>query len=186
MPLWKDGEVYNTTVLLTPAGELVEAYEKIHLFDIELEGKKPIRESDYYAFGKQPSVVEYRGWKIGLSICYDLRFSELYRLYAEEKADVLMIPAAFLVETGKAHWEVLMRARAIECEAYVIAAAQCGKHVSPAGKERFSYGHSLVTAPWGEIRVKAGNEEAVLKTILKKSEIEKMRRQIPMADHRRL
>lgn len=172
---------YNATVVVTPEGQIFSPYQKIHLFDIQLEGEKAINESDSFRHGDKPALVEYEGWKMGMSICYDLRFSELYSHYA--KADAIFIPSAFLVPTGKAHWEVLIRARAIENQCYVIAAAQGGKH-----GDRSTYGHSMIVDPWGEVigEITSSTEPAVLECTLDKSRVAAVRKQIPMHDHRRL
>src|SRR6185312_9241342 len=132
------------SVPLREDGKLKLTYRKIHLFDIELEGQKPIRESDVFHQGARPEILEFEGWKLGQSICYDLRFSELYQAYAKAQVDAILVPTAFLVPTGQAHWEILLRARAIESQAFVIAAAQAGNHVGVRGGQRSTYGHSLV------------------------------------------
>jgi predicted amidohydrolase len=182
IPLNMKGETYNSTVILTPQGERVAPYQKIHLFDITLEGQEPIKESDEFAYGAQPSVVDIKGWKLGLSICYDLRFSELYHKYQEQEVDLIGIPAAFLVKTGQAHWHVMVRARAIESQCFVVAAAQSGSH----GGQRETYGHSLIVSPWGEVLAEASDSERVKRVVLDHSQIQKVRTQIPMKNHRRL
>ncbi len=183
-PLEIDGKYYNATVVVTPEGAVQSPYQKIHLFDIDLQDKKPIRESDAFVTGSKPSIIEFRGWNLGFTICYDLRFSELYLYYQLHGVDCVFIPSAFLVQTGKIHWEVLNRARAIEGQYYVVSSAQGGQH-SPT---RFTYGHSLAVDPWGHIiaEIKDDSKSSWTLTRLKSQTIEEMRSQIPMANHRRL
>lgn len=185
-PLLLDGHLYNSSVLITPHGEVRPTYKKMHLFDIQLQGQKPVRESDVFRHGPSPSILEIYGWKIGESICYDLRFSELYAHYARKAVDMILIPSAFLVKTGEAHWHVLMRARAIESQAYVVASAQTGTHQGIAGGLRQTYGHSLVVDPWGQIQAEAPTERGLLVYECTKQRLEEVRRQIPMSDHRRI
>lgn len=186
VPLRENETLTNSSVLIRPGGSVQASYKKIHLFDIELEGQKPMRESDVFSHGSEPSVMEVNGWSVGQTICYDLRFSELFSHYAQENVDMIVVPAAFLQKTGEAHWHVLLRARAIESQCYVIAAAQAGLHQSAAGS-RQTYGHSLVIDPWGRIVAEASADrpECLILT-LDKSGIAKVRQQIPMRSHRRL
>ena len=135
---------FNTLAVFAPDGGVRAAYRKIHLFDVDL-AERSYRESATTTPGSEPVVIEVAGLRVGLSICYDLRFPELYRALAERGADVLVVPAAFTVTTGKDHWHVLLRARAIESQAYVVAAGQWGKH--PGG--RTTYGKSCIVDPWG-------------------------------------
>ena len=184
VPLKEDGHVSNATVLLEPGQPPAVLYRKIHLFDVDVPGAPPVRESESFSFGSKPTLWNFRGWKIGLSICYDLRFSELYNGYGRAGADLILIPAAFLVPTGQAHWEVLVRARAIENQCFVVAAAQGGEHLAPAGEKRYTYGHSLVVNPWGEVVLELSDSNAQGSVKLEKCLIEKVRRQIPMKNHR--
>jgi deaminated glutathione amidase len=191
VPLRKNDKLTNASVLIDSHGKISSTYEKLHLFDIALEGQKPIRESDAFAHGQGTSDLEIEGWKFGQSICYDVRFSELYSQYAKKSVDVILVPSAFLVSTGKAHWEILLRARAIESQCYLIASAQAGTHRSPESHsqlgERKTYGHSLVVSPWGEILAEgSADQPEVIEFCLEKSAIETVRRQIPMKSHRRL
>jgi predicted amidohydrolase len=161
-------------------------YVKTHLFDVDVEGAPPVRESDHFVGGGGPATVELKGWKFGLSICYDLRFAELYLKYAEA-VDVILIPSAFLVPTGQAHWHVLVRARAIENQCFVAAPAQSGEHTSVAsGPSRRTFGHSLVVDPWGAVLLDMEHAPGAAVVELKRDLIEKARRQIPMQGHRRL
>lgn len=186
-PLKSGAKFTNSTVLLNPGEKPRIVYSKIHLFDVDVEGAPPVRESDHFVNGEKPELLEFRGWKIGLSICYDLRFSELYLNYAQ-RADLILVPSAFLVPTGEAHWHVLLRARAIESQCYVAAPAQAGEHISVSGdgQVRRTYGHSLVVDPWGRIIDEITSGLDVRTVELKPDSIEKVRRQIPMKAHRRL
>lgn len=185
VPVKLEGEIRNVSVWIDDQGQVNFPYSKMHLFDIELHGQKPIRESDYYRKGTQPALVKTLGFRFGLSICYDLRFPELFLYYAHQGVDALMIPAAFLVETGRAHWEVLLRARAIEGQSYVVAAAQGGTHVSKNGKSRQTYGHTMIVDPWGAVLAQADADKKVVFADISGETIRKVRAQIPMAAHRR-
>jgi predicted amidohydrolase len=187
VPLADDGKVFNSSLLLTPDGAIRDSYRKIHLFDVDVEGHKPVRESDVFAGGESPEILEVQGWKLGSSICYDMRFPELYLKYAVAQVDAILIPSAFLVPTGKAHWEVLTRARAIEAQAYVLAAAQGGEHVGVDGGTRYTYGHSVIVDPWGEVIAERTEDgPGVVRAELRKDRIASVRKQIPMKNHRRL
>ena len=143
----EDGRFANRSVLFAPDGSALTTYDKIHLFDATLPGVQEYRESQTYRGGDKAVVAEAAGFKLGLSICYDVRFAALYRALGDAGAEVIAVPAAFTVPTGKAHWEVLLRARAIETGCYVIAAAQGGTHQNG----RSTWGHSMIIDPWGEI-----------------------------------
>ena len=186
VPLRADGHLYNSSILITDQGEVRSTYRKFHLFDIQLSGQKAIKESDVFKHGQKPSVLEIDGWKIGESICYDLRFAELYSYYAKQEVDAILIPSAFLVKTGEAHWDILTRARAIESQAYVLAAAQGGTHIGRNGGLRETYGNSLVVDPWGKVIARAETSPSVVIATLAKELVENVRRQIPMKSHRRL
>lgn len=189
IPRAENGRLYNSSVLIGPDGVPRDVYRKIHLFDVDVVGHKPVRESDAFSAGTTPSIIDVCGWKIGLTICYDLRFAELFLDYARAGVDLILIPSAFLVPTGKAHWEILTRARAIESQAYVVAAAQGGIHSDEAGHSRATYGHSMIVDPWGEV-VEALPDDfgsrRVLRAKLSKLRIAQVRAQIPMSSHRRL
>ncbi|MCM2280863.1 MAG: carbon-nitrogen hydrolase family protein [Bdellovibrionaceae bacterium] len=190
VPLLEKDKITNASLLLTPDGQVRPIYRKIHLFDVDVVGQKPVRESDVFTRGEEPSIFEIKGWKFGSSICYDVRFSELYLRYAKAGVDVIVIPAAFLTTTGKAHWEVLLRARAIESQAFVVAAAQGGVHHGVDGGQRETHGHSMVVDPWGVVLAEAPQEasraEQILRVTLKSERVEAVRRQIPMKNHRTL
>jgi predicted amidohydrolase len=186
-PLKSGDKCSNSTVLLNPHEDPSVVYSKIHLFDVDVEGAPPVRESDHFVNGSGPALIDFRGWKLGLSICYDLRFPELYLNYAQ-KADLILVPSAFLVPTGEAHWHVLLRARAIESQCYVAAPAQWGEHISDldAGQVRKTYGHSLIVDPWGRVLEEMATGLDIRTVELSRTVIEKVRRQIPMKAHRRL
>ena len=182
-------KLYNSTLILRPDGSIEDAYRKIHLFDVDVTGHRRVRESDFFARGERPTLFEVGGWTIGNTICYDLRFAELYSVYAKAQVDAVVVPSAFLVPTGQAHWHVLLRARAIESQFYVLAAAQGGEHGSSDGAGRQTYGHSLVVGPWGEILQEVSAEDMaagrrVLRLQLSRDRLRSVRAQIPMADHR--
>ena len=151
-----DGRFANRSVLFRPDGEIAATYDKVHLFDATLPGLKQYRESETYAGGDQAVVTEAAGMKVGLTICYDVRFPALHRALAEAGAELITVPAAFTVPTGEAHWEVLLRARAIETGCFVMAAAQAGQHQNG----RATYGHSMIIDPWGKILGQLGGEGA--------------------------
>jgi deaminated glutathione amidase len=151
-----DGRFANRSVLFSPDGSIAATYDKIHLFDATLPGVREYRESATYAGGDRAVVADAAGFKLGLTICYDVRFPALHRALATVGAEVISVPAAFTVPTGEAHWEVLLRARAIETGCYVIAAAQAGRHQNG----RATYGHSMVVDPWGQIVGALGGDGA--------------------------
>lgn len=181
-----DKEVFNSSVVITCDGNVRVTYDKIHLFDIDLENQRSIRESDVFARGRSLSCLGYKDWLIGQTICYDLRFSDLYLAYARLGVDVLLVPSSFLKQTGEAHWHSLLRARAIESQAYIIASAQSGPHVSVRhhGLSRLTFGHSIVVDPWGEVLVDLNQGESNYILTIDKEKIEKVRKQIPMSKHR--
>ncbi len=178
----------NASILITPGKKIIKAYSKIHLFDIQLNQEKAIRESDCFCRGEKPAVFTLKGWRFGQSICYDIRFSELYRFYSSLNIDVLLVPSAFLQKTGAAHWHILNRARAIENQAFVISSAQMGPHHSAmegaASRPRETYGHSLCVSPWGAVLVEITNAPALQFVELNKNDIENVKKQIPMESHR--
>lgn len=187
VPLRDRDRTYNSSIVITDEGKFQVPYRKIHLFDVEVEGHKPIRESDSFAPGKEPGMMELHSWKMGFTICYDIRFSELFLHYARIPVDLITIPAAFLVPTGQAHWEVLVRARAIESQCYVVAPAQSGIHQSCAtSANRHTFGHSMVVSPWGEVLTLLKDKPGIAQLTLDKDRIKKVRAQIPMSHHRRL
>ena len=181
-----DGDrVFNTSVLLDRAGERVATYRKIHLFDADPPGGVPSRESFLFSAGEQVVTADTEFGRVGLSICYDVRFPELFRQLVVAGATILFVPAAFRFETGKDHWDVLVRARAIEDQAFVVAAAQWGTW-GPAGRERRNYGNSVVVDPWGRVVVRATDGVGVTVGDLDLNEVAKVREILPALRHRRL
>jgi len=177
-----DGRFANRSVLFSPDGSIAATYDKIHLFDATLPDLKHYRESATYRGGDRAVLADVAGFKLGLTICYDVRFAALYRALAQVGAEVIAVPAAFTVPTGQAHWDVLLRARAIETGAFVIAAAQGGAH--PNG--RTTYGHSVIVAPWGEVIAKLDNDEpGVLFADLDLSLVAEARERVPSLSNAR-
>ena len=175
---------YNTSVMLGPNGALLAAYRKIHLFDVDVSDEVRFCESDTIVPGDDLFVVETALGRVGMSICYDLRFGELYRALVHRGAEVLLIPSAFTLMTGKDHWETLVRARAIEGQAYVIAAGQVGRHDD--GGLRHSWGHSMIVDPWGAVVAMASDGPGVAIADVDVERVVSVRRAIPIAQHRRL
>ncbi len=173
---------YNTSVLLGPDGRQAAVYRKIHLFDVDLPGRLTIKESDAKVAGVDVVSIQTALATIGLSVCYDLRFPELYRRLAFAGARIITIPSAFTFPTGEAHWEVLMRARAIENQCYVIAPAQYGPNV-----HGFSdYGNSMIVDPWGRVLARAADIEGVVVAPVDLEYLERVRRELPSLAHARL
>ncbi|MCI0429854.1 MAG: carbon-nitrogen hydrolase family protein [Rhodospirillales bacterium] len=171
----------NRSFLFSPAGEIIARYDKIHMFDVDLANSESYRESTTFRPGARAVVADLPYGRIGLTVCYDLRFAYLYRALAQAGASYLTVPAAFTVPTGRAHWHVLLRARAIETGCYVFAPAQCGEHA----EGRRTYGHSLVVAPWGEILAEAGEEPGVILAEIDPVKVEEARRMVPALQHDR-
>jgi predicted amidohydrolase len=171
---------FNTSALLGPDGEIVARYRKIHLFDVAVERGPVDTESARVTGGHEAVVVDVGGASLGMTICYDLRFPELYRTLALAGAEVLAVPSNFMERTGRDHWEVLLRARAIENGAWVIAPSQTG---GPAGQP--AYGHSMVIDPWGIVVAQAPDGEAVVHAVIDTDRVAEMRRQIPVLANRR-
>jgi deaminated glutathione amidase len=170
----------NTCVVFDSDGAISAVYRKIHLFDVEVGGHV-YRESEAEEPGEEPVVVEAEGWRLGLSICYDVRFPELYRVLALEGADLFTVPSHFTLHTGRDHWDVLLRARAIENHCYVAAAAQVGE--TRPGKP--SYGRSLIADPWGTVVAQAADEQTVISAELSRPRLEEIRRNLPSLASRR-
>ena len=174
-----DGRFVNRQYMIGPDGGIVARYDKIHMFDVELGGEESYRESKGYRPGGAAVLTETPLGKIGLTICYDMRFPGLYRSLAQAGAEILTVPSAFTVPTGKAHWEVLLRARAIETGCFVLAAAQTGTHAATRGRVRETYGHSLAVAPWGEVIADGGDDPGVTLVDLDLAEVGKARSRVP-------
>jgi predicted amidohydrolase len=178
----EDARPYNTSLLLGPRGDILAGYRKMHLFDVELPGVPPHRESDFTQPGREvvTAALPETPWVAGLAVCYDLRFPELFRAMSSQGANLLFLPAAFTNRTGPDHWQVLLRARAIENQAYVIAPAQYGQH-SPG---RRTYGRSMIIDPWGLILAQAPDCDGVIYARLDFRRLERLRRELPCLEHR--
>lgn len=174
--------VYNTSILMDRNGKIVQSYRKIHLFEAYLEDGRHIRERNAFLPGEHLAQAQVDGWNVGLSICYDLRFPELYRRMAAKGCHLLFAPANFTQRTGVDHWEVLLRARAIENQCFVVAPAQCGINPSTGIA---SYGNSMVVGPWGEILGRAGDDEFVLTCDLDPDTLHAIRKRLPVLEHMR-
>ena len=173
---------FNTALVYGPDGQLLTSYRKIHLFDVALQDGTSLSESSGTTPGEALVSFDIGRFRVGLSICYDLRFPELYRALMSRGANVLLVPAAFTLHTGKDHWHALLRARAIESQAFVVAAAQWGKH--PRG--RTTYGHSLVVDPWGTVIAEASDQVGLVSATLDLGYLEQVRAAVPCLSHRRL
>lgn len=180
-----DGRFANRSFLINPTGEIVAHYDKIHMFDVTVSETESYRESAGYRPGERAVLANTDFAKIGLTICYDVRFPHLYRDLAKAGADIICMPAAFSPVTGAAHWETLLRARAIECGAWVLAPAQCGTHPSSGAKARSTYGHSLAVDPWGKIVASAGDLPTITYVELSLKEVAESRARISALDHDR-
>ncbi len=180
-----DGRFANRSFLIDPAGRIVAHYDKIHMFDVTVSPSESYRESAGYRPGKQAVVADTPFAKIGMSICYDVRFAYLYRALAQSGAQVLLVPSAFSPVTGAAHWETLLRARAIETGSYVLAAAQTGTHSVQSGKPRQTYGHSLAISPWGEVLIDMGTAPGIAMVDFDLSEVAQSRKRIAALVHDR-
>ncbi|MBW4616042.1 MAG: carbon-nitrogen hydrolase family protein [Desmonostoc vinosum HA7617-LM4] len=176
------GKFYNTTILIDPNGQEVARYYKVHLFDVNVPDGNTYQESSTVMAGKHlpPVYLSEKLGKLGLSICYDVRFPELYRHLSDKGADVIFVPAAFTAFTGKDHWQVLLQARAIENTCYVIAPAQTGTHYA----RRQTHGHAMIIDPWGVILADAGEQPGIAIAEIKPSRLEQVRRQMPSLQHR--
>jgi predicted amidohydrolase len=174
-------KVANRSILVDPAGGIVARYDKIHLFDVDLNEKESYRESARIAPGGQAVVAATPWGGLGMTVCYDLRFPHLYRSLAKRGADFLSVPAAFTRVTGRAHWHVLQRARAIENGCFVFAPAQCGQHA----EGRQTYGHSLIVDPWGEVLADGGEEVGFILAEVDPALVAEARRKIPSLSHDR-
>jgi len=173
--------LFNTSVLINPEGDIIAKYRKLHMFDIDIEGQPTYRESSLIQPGEDVVTVETEIGTFGLSICYDLRFPELYRRLTKEGAQIVFLPAAFTLHTGKDHWESLVRARAIENQLFFIASGQIGYHPP----ERECYGNSMIVDPWGTVLARATNRPGVTFVDVDMSYQNKIRKELPCLDHTR-
>ena len=171
----------NRSMLFSPTGKIVQTYDKIHMFDVTLSRNEFYKESSEFEPGSEAILADVDAAKLGMGICYDIRFPHLWRDLAKQGADILSAPAAFTVPTGQAHWEVLLRARAIETGAFVVAPAQTGEHEGG----RKTYGHSMIINPWGEILAAMGPEIGIISADLDLGEVAKARAAIPALEHDR-
>ncbi|MBI1182478.1 MAG: carbon-nitrogen hydrolase family protein [Alphaproteobacteria bacterium] len=176
-----DTKIANRSFLIDPAGKIRATYDKIHMFDVDLPNGETYRESKNYQPGGRAVVADLPWGRLGLSICYDLRFPQLYRTLAKAGADFLCVPAAFTKTTGQAHWHVLLRARAIENGCFVFAAAQTGTHEDG----RQTYGHSLIVAPWGEVLADGGEEVGFITARIDPAAVQDARSRVPSIDNDR-
>lgn len=180
-----DGRLANRSFLIGPDGGIVARYDKIHMFDVNVSETEVYRESAAYRPGAKAVLADTPFGRIGMTVCYDVRFPRLYRKLAQSGAQILTVPAAFNHITGAAHWEPLLRARAIENGCFVLAPAQTGHHTEALGKGRRTHGHSLAISPWGEVLADGGTEPGVTFVDLDLSEVTKARARIPSLSHDR-
>ena len=181
-----DGRFANRSFLIAPDGAIAARYDKIHMFDVDVSATESYRESAGYRPGTRAVVAPAMGTRIGLTVCYDLRFPQLHRALAKAGAEILTVPAAFTPVTGEAHWEVLLRARAIETGCFVLAPAQCGTHEVNDGPPRRTHGHSLAVAPWGEVLADGGTSPGVTVVDLDLGAVREARRRVPALWHDRV
>ena len=179
------GRFVNRSFLVTPSGEITARYDKIHMFDVTISETETYRESDGYRPGDRAVLADVDGVTVGMTICYDLRFPHLYRDLAKGGARILTAPSAFSPATGAAHWEVLLRSRAIENGCYVLAPAQCGTHPRTEGRERRTHGHSLAVNPWGTVLLDGGETPGVHVVDLDLDAVDDVRRRLPSLSHDR-
>lgn len=174
-------KIFNTSLLFGPDGAMLARYRKLHLFDIDLPGEVTFRESGFMGFGDRVVVTETGLGKLGQATCYDLRFPELFRLLVEQGANMIAVPSAFAMATGRDHWEVLLRARAIENQCYVIAPNQFGRH----GEKLQTFGRSMIIDPWGTVLAQAADVETVITAEIDLERLDQVRRNLPCLQHRR-
>ncbi len=173
---------FNHCPVFSPDGRHVTAYNKIHLFDVDLGNETWQESATISPGGNTEAVVINQNWKVGLSICYDLRFPELYRQYSQQHCNIFTVPAAFTVPTGKAHWDILLKARAIENQSFVLAAGQSGQHADG----RTTYGHSKIINPWGEVLAELTDGEGLIGVTLAYDLLQNLKKRMPILEHRRL
>jgi predicted amidohydrolase len=178
---FSEDKAVNRSFLIGPEGNVLASYDKIHMFDIDLPGGESYRESSNYQPGETAVISDLPWGRIGLTVCYDVRFPSLYRALAESGASFLTVPSAFTKKTGEAHWHTLLRARAIENGCFVFAAAQCGLHEN----KRETFGHSLIIDPWGEVLAEGGVEPGVFLARIDPSRVETARKAVPSLQHGR-
>ncbi|KAK9875173.1 hypothetical protein WA026_005965 [Henosepilachna vigintioctopunctata] len=181
IPERDNGKIYNTCTVWNPNGELIAKYRKIHLFDIDIPGGITFKESEILSAGRELATFHIKDMKVGLGICYDMRFEELAKLYRLSECKLLIYPGAFNMTTGPMHWELIQRSRANDNQVYVLA-------ISPARGDKgyIAWGHSQITDPWGKVMVSAGHEEEIIYGDIDETECDKVRQQIPISNQRRL
>lgn len=180
------GKLFNTSLVFDPKGEELARYRKMHLFDIVTPDGQGYRESATYEAGDEVVTFEAQGTKIGLAICYDLRFPALFSRLRQQGTELILLPAAFTLQTGKDHWEVLLRARAIETQCWVAAAGCSGLHREPDGQPRYTYGHSLIVDPWGHVVAKASDGQGWASASINRALTVRVRADMPVFAHQRL
>ncbi|WP_170327796.1 carbon-nitrogen hydrolase family protein [Ruegeria arenilitoris] len=178
-----DGRFANRSFMIDPQGQIVARYDKIHMFDVQVSDAETFRESKNYRPGDRAVLAQTDFGAVGMTICYDIRFPHLYTALAQAGARILTVPAAFSPVTGAAHWQSLLRARAIENGCWVLAPAQTGTHPKTRGKTRHTYGHSMVVAPWGEVVIDAGTDPGIHFFDLDDSSVTEARRRVPSLTH---
>ena len=181
-----DGQLANTTVVFDPDGREIARYRKIHMFDITAPDGTSYRESDNYRPGDKIVTFMADGRTVGCTICYDLRFPELFLALRRAGAEIVMLPSAFTLQTGKDHWEVLIRARAIETQTWLVAAATTGRHEDGRGATRLTYGHTMIVDPWGHVVARASDGIGFTSARIDPALTERVRRDMPVLEHRRL
>jgi nitrilase len=187
VPAQEKAKVFSACIVFSPQGEELARYNKIHLFDVDVDDNiGRYRESDTIQAGEQVVAFDIDGIKVGLAICYDLRFPELFRELSKQGCDVFVLPSAFTYATGDMHWEVLLKARAIENQCFMLAANQGGEHLSAKGGIRKTYGHSMIVGPQGEILASCGMGEDICVTDLDCDFLKQVRKKMPVLNHRRL
>lgn len=179
-------KLFNTTVVFNPNGEEIARYRKIHLFDIVTPDGKGYKESATYGSGDEIVTYEANGTKVGCAICYDIRFPELFNRLRQAGAELIFLPSAFTLQTGKDHWETLIRARAIETQCWFAAPATFGKHLDAAGEARFTYGHSMVCDPWGHVVARVSDGQGYATARIDDVLTSRVRRDMPVLEHRKL
>jgi len=180
-----DGRFANRSFMISPSGEIKAQYDKIHMFDVDISATETYRESEGYRPGERAVLADTDFAKVGMTICYDVRFPHLHRTLAQNGAEILTGPAAFSPVSGAAHWHTLLRARAIETGCFVLAPAQCGKHNATIGRARSTHGHSLAVSPWGEVMADAGDRPGITLVDFDLAEVKQARSKIPSLSHDR-
>lgn len=180
-----DGRFANRSFMVSPTGEIVARYDKIHMFDVAISDTETYKESDGYRPGNRAVIAKTDFAAVGMTVCYDVRFAHLHRALAQNGAKILTAPAAFSPVSGAAHWQTLLRARAIETGCFVFAPAQCGKHAATTGRSRNTYGHSLAVSPWGEVLADGGEKPGLSLVEFDLKDVETARKKIPSLFHDR-